>query len=79
MFSYILRNTFSMDAKKCQQGSGWGGQGGCERRTVFFLGGGEGGVGLGGGGSQGGCESGIEVFVKIQKKRIFFLGGGGGR
>ena len=31
---------------------------------------------------QGGCERSIEVFVKIQKKKIFFLGewgvGGGG-
>ena len=36
------------------------------------------GVGGGGvGGSQGGCERRIEVFVKIQK--IFFLGGGAGR
>ena len=34
-----------------------------------------GGVGLGGG--QGGCERRIEVFVKIQKKKI--LGGGGVR
>ena len=32
-------------------------------------------VGLGG---QSGCERSIEVFVKIQKKKIFFLGGGGG-
>ena len=41
------------------------------------MGGGSGGVGLGG---QGGCERRIEVFVKIQKKKIFFLGrsGGGG-
>ena len=43
----------------------------------FFLGGGVrsggGGVGLGG---QGGCERRIEVFVKIQKKKM--LGGGGG-
>ena len=30
----------------------------------------------GGGGNQGGCERRIEVFVKIQKKKI---GGGGGR
>ena len=36
-------------------------------RVVFF-----GGVGLGG---QDGCERSIEVFVKIQKKK---LGGGGG-
>ena len=60
-----------------------GGQGGCERRTVFvkiqkqyfffFGGGGGGGGGLGRG--QGGCESRIEVFWKIQKKK---LGGGGG-
>ena len=35
-----------------------------------------GGVGLGGG--QGGCERRIEVFVKIQKKKFFFLGGGVG-
>ena len=37
-----------------------------------------GGVGLGG---QSGCERRIEVFVKIQKKKIFFGGGvgGGGR
>ena len=43
-----------------------------------------GGVGLGGGGGQGGCERRIEVFVKFQKKIIFFWaggrgGGGGGR
>ena len=30
------------------------------------------------GGGQGGCERRIELFVKIQKKKIFFLGGGGG-
>ena len=29
------------------------------------------------GGGQGGCERRIEVFVKIQKKNIFFWGGGG--
>ena len=29
-----------------------------------------GGVGLGGGGCQGGCERRIEVFVKIQKKNF---------
>ena len=27
---------------------------------------------------QGGCERRIEVFVKFQKKKIFFLGGGVG-
>ena len=49
----------------------------------FFLrgGGGQvggGGVGVGLGG-QSGCERRIEVFVKIQKKKIFFfLGGVGG-
>ena len=37
------------------------------------IGGSVGGVGLGGG--QGGCERRIEVFVKIQKKKIW--GGGG--
>ena len=29
-------------------------------------------------GGQGGCERRIEVFVNIQKKSIFFWGGGGG-
>ena len=33
-----------------------------------------GGVGLGG---QGGCELRSEAFVKIQKKYLFFYGGGG--
>ena len=37
---------------------------------------GGGGVGLGG---QSGCERRIEVFVKIPKKKYFFLGGGRGR
>ena len=31
-----------------------------------------------GGGGQGGCERRIKVFVKIQKKKIFFFWGGGG-
>ena len=44
--------------------------------------GGAGGPGGGGGGGSGwggqeGCERRIKVFVKIQKKKIFFLGGGG--
>ena len=44
----------------------WGGR--------FWGGGGKGGgSGWGGGGGQGGCERRIEVFVKIQKKKI---GGG---
>ena len=29
------------------------------------------------GGSQGGCEQRIEIFVKIQKKKIVGRGGGG--
>ena len=33
---------------------------------------------VGGGGGQSGCERRIEVFVKIQKKNFFFLGGGRG-
>ena len=37
------------------------------------VGGGGVGVGLGG---QSGCERRIEVFVKIQKKKFFFWGGG---
>ena len=32
---------------------------------------------MGRGRGQGGCERRIEVFVKIQKKNIFFWGGGG--
>ena len=49
-------------------------------KTFFFFegggvrSGGGGGVGLGG---QGGCERRIEVFVKIQKKLLFFFGVGG--
>ena len=31
-----------------------------------------------GGGGQGGCDRRIEVFVKIKKKKYFFLGGWGG-
>ena len=31
-----------------------------------------------GGGGQGGCERGIKVFVKIQKKNFFFFWGGVG-
>ena len=34
--------------------------------------------GLRGGGCQGGCELRSEAFVKIKKKILFFLGGGGG-
>ena len=56
-------------------------------QTKFFGGsrGGRWGIGLGG---QSGCERRIEVFVKIQKKKIYFFfwggggvrwGGGGGR
>ena len=41
------------------------------------MGGGGWGVGVGLGG-QSGCERRIEVFVKIQKKNFFFLGGGWG-
>ena len=45
----------------------------------FFWGGGVGSGWLEGGrGAQGGCERKIEVFVKIQKKKIFFFWGGGG-
>ena len=33
---------------------------------------------MGGGGGQGGCERRIEVFVKIQKKKIGGWGGGRG-
>ena len=37
-----------------------------------------GGRGGGGSGGQSGCERRIEVFVKIQKKKIWGGGGGGG-
>ena len=46
------------------------------KKDFFFFFGGGGRVGVGVfGGSQGGCEQRIEVFVKIKKKKI----GGGGR
>ena len=41
------------------------------------MGGGVGGGGRGRVGGQSGCERRIEVFVKIQKKKIFKGGGGG--
>ena len=44
------------------------------------VGGGGGGGVWGGGGVQGGCEWRSEAFVKIQKQKFFFGGGGvGGR
>ena len=43
----------------------------------FFFGGGVRSGGRGGG-SQGGCEQRIEVFVKIKKKKIGWVGFGGG-
>ena len=68
------------------EGSGLGGQGGCNRRIEKFLGkftkkkfqGGGVRVWLGG---QSGCERRIEVFVKIKKKKKLAgsgWGGGGG-
>ena len=52
------------------------------KKKKNFFGGGVGGIGLvGGGGGQDGCERRINVFVKIQKKKIFlflfFVEGGG--
>ena len=50
------------------------------QNNFFFLGGG--GVPGGGGGrgrGQGGCERRIEVFVKIQKKKLGGVRGGGRR
>ena len=54
----------------------------CENSKKKFWGGGGGGrwggrwgIGVGG---QSGCERRIEVFVKIQKKKNFFGGGGRG-
>ena len=49
----------------------------CENSKKNFLGG-SGGVGGGSVGGQSGCERRIEVFVKIQKKKLFFFGGGVG-
>ena len=68
------------------EGSGLGGQGGCDQRIEKFLGkftkkkfrgGGSVWGGGGGGGGQGGCEGRIDVFVQIQKKKNW--GGGGGQ
>ena len=59
---------------------GGGGQGRCERRSFCenskrkLMGG---RVGGGGSGGQGGCERGIEVFVKIQFFLFIFFGGRG--
>ena len=72
-------------------GSGWGVRVDVNEELKFcenskkkkkLGGGGRWGVGVGLGG-QSGCERRIEVFVKIQKKNIFFwggvsVGGGGG-
>ena len=49
---------------------GGGGQGGCERRSDFFVKILKNKSGVSGrGGGQGGCERRIEVFVKIRKKK----------
>ena len=45
-------------------------------KNIFFFWGGGWGSGWVG---QGGCERRIEVFGKINKKKIFFFGGGEGR
>ena len=49
-----------------------------KKKKNWAGGGVRGGGGGGGLGGQDGCEQRIEVFVKIQKKKIFFLGWGGG-
>ena len=77
------------------EGSGWGGQGGCEQRIEVFVKiqkkklGGQGSPGFfffffwGGGGvglgGQGGCERRIKVFGKIHTKKSGGGGGGVGR
>ena len=58
------------------------GEGGCVQRMEVIVKrkksqGGGGWCGGGGGGGQGRCERRSEAFVKIQKKNIFFRGGGG--
>ena len=73
------------------EGEGWGVRVDVNEELKFFVkikktiwgGGGRGGggwVGEGGrvGGGQDGCERKIEVFVKIQRKIIFFRGEAGG-
>ena len=67
-----------------REGSGWGGQGGCERRTEVFVQiqkkkkwGGSGGWGWGGGVRVDENEE-LKFLWKFKKKKIF-LGGGGGR
>ena len=63
------------------EGSGLGGQGGCDRRIEKFLekftkkNSGGGGVGLGGGGVRVDVNEELKVFVQIPKKK---LGWGGG-
>ena len=70
------------------EGSGFGGQGGCERRIEVFVkiqkkkfwGGGGSVGGSGRVGGQSGCERRIEIFLKIQKKKFgggWSVGGGG--
>ena len=48
-----------------------------QKKNLGGGGGGSGGQweGSGWGGGQGGCERRIEVFVKIQKKNFFWVGG----
>ena len=48
------------------------------KKKLGGSGGGGGGGGWWGGGGQGECERRIEVFVKIQKKKIWGGGGGSG-
>ena len=49
------------------------GEGGCVQRMEVIVKGKQ----VRGGGGQGGCERRSEAFVKIQKIKIFLLGGGG--
>ena len=73
------------------EGSGWGGQGGCERRTevfvkiqkfffffFFFFFGGGGGLGWRGAAVRVDMNQELKFFGKLKKKKLGGVGGGSG-